>query len=580
MNVTSISKTQFKEYTKCHNFAFLDYLHNTQGMHDDDRVTCAHILKEMFSEEGEDLVDGMDEAIDVMLPYYKLTEKYGLIASSIALSKPFEYYEKTSEQKRFSFVDENGIEFYTYVDGYYENDDEIIIIEVKATNSKDKIEVSSTKKKVEIPLFIKEGKIFKVKDILDEIDYKSIQKCLNRFDEKAGKYFYDVAITSFIVSNDLKRRKINKKVKYYLCCLNRDFSFNGKYINGEPDYFNPEYKEQLFNIFEVNKVIEGFQDRIISDWKLLSLNIKNDALEKKYYPYCKKCQFDIVCNNELTQPDSVRTLLNKRSKVNGMNVVELINNKFYLLKSIPDGFFDNPVHKMQIDVVKNKNDFIDRDELIKEINKIEYPIYHLDFESLMLPLPRFKGEWPNEQSLFQFSIHVEKEPGKCNRYKDNYYFLPDDFGDHRRELIEKMISIIDLSHGGSVLVYNKTFECSRIKELAKLFPEYAKELMKIHDSIKDLEEVLEGRNTNYRNFYSYNMQGSYSIKKVLPVFTNLKYQDISIHNGIQAYTAYCKFTDLPQEEIEEIRKKLIEYCGLDTYSMVAILNNLKKRINA
>ena len=36
--------------------------------------------------------------------------------------------------------------------------------------------------------------------------------------------------------------------------------------------------------------------------------------------------------------------------------------------------------------------------------------------------------------------------------------LPSDFLDHREEMIKEMIETIDLSNGGTVLVYNKNFE--------------------------------------------------------------------------------------------------------------------------
>ena len=42
------------------------------------------------------------------------------------------------------------------------------------------------------------------------------------------------------------------------------------------------------------------------------------------------------------------------------------------------------------------------------IKKIKYPVYYLDFESYNCPLPRFKGDHPYTQSLFQYSLHVEK----------------------------------------------------------------------------------------------------------------------------------------------------------------------------
>ena len=62
----------------------------------------------------------------------------------------------------------------------------------------------------------------------------------------------------------------------------------------------------------------------------------------------------------------------------------------------------------------------------------------------------------------------------------------------------------------------------------------------------------------------------------MPLFSDLTYKDLEIQNGIGAIVAYSKFKYLPQEDILELRKNLIKYCGLDTYSMFVILNNIKK----
>ena len=51
------------------------------------------------------------------------------------------------------------------------------------------------------------------------------------------------------------------------------------------------------------------------------------------------------------------------------------------------------------------------------------PIYHFDFETFGCPLPRFQGEKPYQQSVFEFSLHIEREPGVCDKEKDNFIFL-------------------------------------------------------------------------------------------------------------------------------------------------------------
>ena len=78
-------------------------------------------------------------------------------------------------------------------------------------------------------------------------------------------------------------------------------------------------------------------------------------------------------------------------------------------------------------------------------------------------------------------------------------------------------------------------------------------------------------------FYDNKLQGSYSIKKVLPVFApELSYKDLEIQEGMMAQEAYYSFPKLDEEDLEEVRKNLEEYCKLDTWSMVLIVHALSK----
>ncbi len=80
-----------------------------------------------------------------------------------------------------------------------------------------------------------------------------------------------------------------------------------------------------------------------------------------------------------------------------------------------------------------------------------------------------------------------------------------------------------------------------------------------------------------KHYYLPEMQGSYSIKKVLPALVpSLSYEHLTINNGGDASSI---FYNLRKEEdaakVKEIRAALREYCGLDTWAMVKILEKIK-----
>ena len=131
------------------------------------------------------------------------------------------------------------------------------------------------------------------------------------------------------------------------------------------------------------------------------------------------------------------------------------------------------------------------------------------------------------------------------------------------------------------------FEKSRLKELASIFPQYKNELLRMREMVFDLMYIIKGNNKLYEslgfphdevgfNYYDSAMSGSFSIKKILPIFSNLTYQGMEVANGVDALVTYAKFPYMERLEYQNKYQKLIEYCKQDTWAMVEILQGLKK----
>ena len=566
-----ISKTLFKEYSKCERGYSLDTIHK-QKYHNNFRSDeVKEILEIMFDELGEDGFTITDPQLEVMLPYYQKVEEIALKEATLYFDKEFKYFSNTLEQKSFSFQDNEGNNIYTYLDGFYEDENEIIVIEVKATTDRKYLELGPTIKGELANLFEKKEQVLFLKDNLSDKQLKALEKIYDRFSD-VGKYFHDLAITNYIIKNN----KIKKPIRYYLAVLNCRYIFDGTYINNEPSYYGGS--EGIITFIEANKLLEGYNDIILKEHQMIQEVIKcNDINQAKFKKVCNDCLYKKLCFKEFNDKYSIATLLAPK-KIKDDTIFDLYNLGVRYLKDIDYQTIEKENHKIQIDSL-DSIEIINEKQIREKLDQIEYPIYHLDFEGFNGPLPRFKGEFPYIQSVFQFSIHLEKEPNICNRYEDNYPFIPNDFLDHREELIQEMIRIIDLSNGGTVLVYNKAYESTRIKEMIKMFPKYQKELNKILEHIYDLKDVIKGAGFKSVSYYHRDLEGSYSIKKVLPIFSELTYKDLMIHNGVEAIVNYARFKDMEKEDIEKVRKDLIEYCGLDTYSMFVILKAIKEKIN-
>ncbi|MFP4118178.1 MAG: DUF2779 domain-containing protein, partial [Candidatus Woesearchaeota archaeon] len=152
---------------------------------------------------------------------------------------------------------------------------------------------------------------------------------------------------------------------------------------------------------------------------------------------------------------------------------------------------------------------------------------------------------------------------------DHKEFLHDGSTDPRRPLTERLIK--DLGTKGSILTYNESFEKKVLRGLAKDFPEYSEAIDSFLQRIRDLIKP-------FKNFHYHDprQKSSCSIKDVLPIFSDLDYKGLDISNGENASQAFISLMEGKDKKPERTRKALLEYCKLDTYSMVIILDKLRK----
>ena len=225
---------------------------------------------------------------------------------------------------------------------------------------------------------------------------------------------------------------------------------------------------------------------------------------------------------------------------------------------------------MQVDAeYKNLPPHIDKLGIKSCLEQYTYPIYYLDFETYQQPVPMFDDSRPYQQIPFQYSLHIQYEKGGELEHRE---FLGDPTKDPRRALCEQMCH--DIPKDACVLVYNESFEKTRIREMADDLPDLAEDLMRIHDSIKDLMLPFQKK-----YFYSKELEGRYTIKLVLPTLCpndpELDYHNLDgIHNGGEAMNAYPDLVNHTPEEQAIIRKNLLAYCKLDTLAMVKVLEKL------
>jgi hypothetical protein len=221
---------------------------------------------------------------------------------------------------------------------------------------------------------------------------------------------------------------------------------------------------------------------------------------------------------------------------------------------------------------KNLKPHIDKQYIRDFLSSLSYPIYFLDFETYQQAIPLFDNVKPYLHIPFQYSLHILAKNGELSHRE----FLAKEGTDPRRCFVESLCNDIPVT--SCVLAYNASFEKNRLKYLADLFLDKSDHLLAIKENIIDLMVLFKSH-----AYYVSEMEGLYSIKKVLPaLFPNdpeLSYDNLTgIHSGNEAMAAFADLHKHSKEEIAEIRTQLLEYCKLDTFAMVKILKHLQEVI--
>lgn len=620
----AITKTNFINYSRCKRYVALDEVKNErlnsdisyeEYMNEELEEKIKELVGEMYStdEDGNevDLINVEDPQLKVMMPYYKEIEMLAGRKAANLFGGETIYSLDTKTQESFDF-DEDGVKYLCYVDIYNETSDEINIIEVKATTSNKYLGLeagyrSTAKEKHDkFSIFYRDKRgIFHLKEDLSswnmleempEEEYiKKRNKLLDKYDS-CGKYIYDIAVQRMIIEGDLKEHNFtNKKINYYLAVLNHEYIFDGTYEKGKR-----VYTDDIINIFDFTNITKEFQERVFFDKKEIISFLKDmDASPCKIGEFCEykrqsKCKYCKVCMKHIPKYNSSLNYMN-----NGFGFkdesgyvhkgLDLINEGYINMLDIPETWIKNPNHFIQRDALITNEPYINKEKIKLALNNLKYPIYHLDFETFPCPLPRFKGEKCYIQSPFQFSLHIERTPGVCDKEKDHFEFLSSDPSkDERYELAKKLCEYIEPD--GTLFAQNVPFEKGRIKELAEIFPEFHDKLLAIRETGSDLLYIVKGSTEFYKqmnyddveakkvNYYHKNLSGSYSIKKTLPVFSDLKYDDLDVKNGTQALVTYAMFDMMTKEEKEFKYNSLLEYCKQDTWAMVVILDKIRELV--
>jgi hypothetical protein len=337
------------------------------------------------------------------------------------------------------------------------------------------------------------------------------------------------------------------------------------YLNNNYVRYGELDLKQLFCFEDCTEQIISMQNDVKKTINLLKeAEFSKNEPDIEIGPHCG-CVFYDYCWCNIPKPN-VFDIANMRSNKKW----DLFNKGIISFKQVLENNCLNNNQKLQVEhEVKKYPPRINRESIKAFIKTLAFPLYFLDFETFQQAIPEFDGISPYKQIPFQYSLHILL---KLNGKLEHKEFLAKEGTDPRRPLAESLCR--DIPKNVCILAYNMSFEKNVIRELAENFSDLSKHLLNIHKRIHDLMIPFQSK-----DYYCKEMEGSYSIKYVLPaLFPNnskLNYDLLpGIHNGGDAMSAFAELAYHTPEEIKSIRDALLKYCCLDTLAMVKIYEKL------
>jgi len=372
---------------------------------------------------------------------------------------------------------------------------------------------------------------------------------------KLPMHIYDIGWQWKVISES----GFDKRLKFFMAHLNSSYIREGG-IDIEKLFIHEDVTKKAEQVqFIIDKHLKEFE-------KILSKSNTPNIKVGKQCTSPNKCEFYNHCWKNVPKTSLINMTGIRKHKLAALERAGIED-----VQEIPLDIELSEKHRIQIEVAITQKVRINTGAISRFINDIETtsPLTFMDFETMMPPVPLYDGCYPYMHLLFQYCI-IQRKNLSCEYETKEFIAKPN--RDPRRDFIENLLS--DLNVQGTILVYNESFEKTRLRELGEQFPEYAEAITNVIDRIKDLSIPFKEK-----YYYHPDFNGRYSIKVVLPVLIpDLNYNQLAIQNGAMAMEQYALLNNSTPEINNYIIKSLREYCYMDVLAMVKIYEALQKLV--
>jgi len=339
------------------------------------------------------------------------------------------------------------------------------------------------------------------------------------------------------------------------------------HVNNQFVYQGGEHYDGLLHAEDISRIVfprlKGIGKQKDAFMQMLAGDMPDIAMGSQCHsPY--DCDFCAYCQPD-DLPEYPVSILPRSSAAHQQALQEA---GYVDVRDIPEGVLENTNHQRIWRVTCSGKEEVNADE-VAALKDLPWPRYYLDFETIGLAVPRWKGVRPYMHVPFQWSCHIHYEDGRIEHVE----FLDVSGNDPRRACAEGLAKHIGAAD--VLIAYSAGFEKRVIRELAEMYPDLSEALLGMNERFFDLLPLARAA------YYHPSQMGSWSIKAVLPALVSeLSYADLEgVHDGGDAQLAWIKAANAKAKERKRIGDQLLEYCKLDTWAMVKIVESLLQKVS-
>ena len=336
-------------------------------------------------------------------------------------------------------------------------------------------------------------------------------------------------------------------------------------------HLNKEYvrkgKLDLAELFQLSDITANVLnlDQEVLELRNQALNTANatdpDSVDKCIKP--KLCPCIAICHPNLPEYSIYDINYFSRSVP---KVRDLIDQGIESIYDVPEDFSLSKMQRFQVDIAQGGEVVVDTKKIEKDLDKVVYPLYFIDYESFNPAIPMYDGYKPFDQMPFQWSLHIQKEESGD---LEHFEFIETEAIDPIPNFLTALQKHI--GETGSLIVWNKSFEGTQNKRMGEIHPQFAEFCEDMNNRMYDLMDIFKNQ-----WYADPKLKGSFSIKNVLPLLVpDLSYDGMEIGEGATAMTSWYEMV-YENGDKESTKANLLKYCKLDTLAMVRIYERLSE----